>query len=159
MSTPFLPILPQSPGANPTPAADPNAPGKDVDMHVFSFLGAMMDTATVMMQLLSDTTNAITTMMQISNNLIGPLMSKWQIANQLMLQNDASQINSSDPQTQANFNVDNATVTSTNTTFGNLANMVSQQITTQTSNYQNQQQLAQTVAVGLSQSIAQNWVI
>ena len=153
---------------NNTPPNDPSAvpllpietPGKDVDMPVYTLLDAMMDTATVMMELMEDTTNSITQMMALSNNLIGPDMQAWQQAYQKILKDDADAIDPDHPdQGMAHFNTDNATASAANSSFGNVSSMISQQISTQTSNYQNQQQMAQTLAVGLTQSISQDWVI
>lgn len=135
----------------------------DVTMMIFSLLGAMSETVTVQMEVLSDAINAVTQMMGVNNNLIGPQMNKWSTYFQQQLSLDQGAIGNSDDKNlakeQAKFNEDNTTATAGNTGFGNASSMVSQQIQTLNQTAQNSQSQAQQFATSLVQSISADWVI
>lgn len=131
---------------------------QDVDMKVFSLLGAIWATVQSMELAVSDATNAMTQLMQMDNVQINPLMQKWAEYFNQLLSTDAQGIGT-DPQKQAEFNADSNTSTGSTTQWGSFSSMVSQQISTMTQSINNLMSQANSAGVSFAQFAAQNWVI
>lgn len=135
------------------------------DFPIFTLTNAIAAMAAAVNNLLGDQTTLIQDSMGVSANLVGPMSQKWSDYWQSVLKYDEEQIagckgNQQELATWTNqFNVDNSSNSATTSGFGSISSMVSQQISSMTSNFQNISQMGNTVVTGLYSAMIQDWVL